>query len=133
MRSSSRPNSGRRRAREIEMRGPGILGGGVAAYQQHDQLDQALVELGADAKTICHGVGGLSDVRTVNPDRERTAELAARPGAHDLVIERLLAHAELVAFHLFDAAHSCSPVGDSDAAPAGAAFKAMIARSAQDF
>ena len=97
-------------AREVEMGGPGILSCGIAAYLEHDQFDQALVELGADAKTIRHGVGRLSDVRAVNPDRERTAKLAARPGAHDLVIERLLARAELVAFHLFDAGHPYSPV-----------------------
>ena len=55
-------------AGEIEMGGPGVLRGGVASYQQHDQFDQALIEFGADAKTIRQPIGRLGDVRAVNPN-----------------------------------------------------------------
>jgi hypothetical protein len=47
---------------------PGVLGGGIAAHQEHDQFDQPLVEPGADAKAIGQRIGRFGDVGTVNPD-----------------------------------------------------------------
>src|SRR5438132_2902318 len=88
------------------MRRPGILGAGVAAYQEHDQFDQSLIELGIDPKTISQPIGRLGDIGPVNPYRKRPAELAARPRAHDFVIELLLTRAELFSFHLIDTSHA---------------------------
>src|SRR5215813_3246677 len=98
-------------AGEIEVCRPGILRVGVTTHQQHNQFDQAFVELGADAKTIRQRIGWLGDVRAVNPDRKRTAEFAARSRAHDVVVERLLPCRKPVSFQLFEAGHSRSPVG----------------------
>src|SRR5262249_15244204 len=92
-------------AGEIEMRRPSIFGGSVAAHQQHDELDQAFVELGTDTKAVGQPIGGFGNNGGMNPHPEQAAQLSARACGPDVIVKLLLAWAQFVSFKWLNTGH----------------------------